>query len=316
MQFLRDVFHELCRTRLLYIIIMVLVAIGTDIVVRRLQTPSLPPPPLVAPKPAPAPVVVPPAPATIPSPVVVPIGPSAADKKARLVIVIDDMGLARAHTRAVIDLPAPLTLAFLPYADALATQTQAATARGHEVMLHMPMQPFGSDNPGPNAIRPDMAADEVAGTLRTALATLPGIKGINNHMGSAATADRATMDAVMQVLADQRLFFLDSVTTQQTQAQAAAQAHNVPYRARDLFLDHNPSQAAVSAALKQLEAVASRKGVAIAIGHPRPETIAALRDWLAQYDHKRFEIVPLSRLFMAVAPPPMPARTSAPANAD
>ena len=133
-------------------------------------------------------------------------------------------------------------------------------------------------------------------------------------MGSAATADRVIMDAVMTVLANQKLFFLDSVTTQTSQAQAAALAHGVPYRARDLFLDHNPSQEAVTTALKSMEQIALRKGVAIAIGHPRPATIAALHQWLASYDRQRFEIVPLSTLFISAVA--QPDHMSVPANAD
>ncbi len=327
MLFLRDVFRELCRTRLIYFILAVMIAVGTDMAVRSVQQPAppeIPPvaaaktqerpvsiPPLLQEKPKP--IVVPKAPTKISTPPIVPSG----NGKARLVIIIDDMGVAHAHSRDIIAMNAPLTLSFLPYADSVSTQMQQAVAHGHEVMLHMPMQPIGHEDPGPNAIRPDMAPEQVEAILRNTLDAIPAVKGMNNHMGSAATANRATMDAVMRVLAERKLFFLDSVTTQDSQAQAAAIASNVPYRARDLFLDHTPSQAAVAENLKKMEAVARHKGIAIAIGHPRPDTIAALREWLAGYDRKQFEIVPLSSLFMqATAVPQAVDHTSVPAGAD
>ncbi|MES2729623.1 MAG: divergent polysaccharide deacetylase family protein [Pseudomonadota bacterium] len=321
--FIRDVLKELCRTGLIYVIMACMVGVGVDIALRPFLVPITPPLPDVAP----APLVTPPPPeavkpsipdkppavpesAPIPAPVVQGESP-----KARIVIVIDDMGMARTWSRDVVQMDAALTLAYLPYADNLQQQMDEARLKGHQVMLHMPMQPVGHENPGPNAITPAMTAEDVTGIMHDTLAKMGDIKAMNNHMGSAATADRGVMDMVMQVLAAKGMVFLDSVTTQTSQAREAALAHGVPYLARDLFLDHIPTEEAVDQALKSMEQIAAHKGVAIAIGHPRPATIKALRSWLARYDRARFEIVPLSAVF-TVAADPLPVHMSVPTTAD
>ena len=59
----------------------------------------------------------------------------------KIVIIIDDMGASKARSKQVIDLPGPLTLAFLPYVKNLAPLTRSAQSQNHELMIHMPMEP-------------------------------------------------------------------------------------------------------------------------------------------------------------------------------
>jgi polysaccharide deacetylase 2 family uncharacterized protein YibQ len=146
------------------------------------------------------------------------------------------------------------------------------------------MQALGGQNPGPMALNSGMAADEIARRLGWNLAQVPGLVGINNHEGSRFTADSASLEPVMASLRARHLFFLDSRTGPDSQAEAAARAAGVLTAGRDVFLDDDPSQAAVGAQLETLAREAKRAGVAIAIGHPHDVTLKMLAAWLAQ-DH-------------------------------
>ena len=218
-----------------------------------------------------------------------------------LAIVIDDIGLSH-YSRDIIKLPGPLTLSFMPYAENLPGQVAAAQQARHEILLHMPMQPLGRHNPGPNALTTDLSADDIKQRTAAALDKIPGVIGLNNHMGSAFTQDAAGMAAVMAVLHDRGLVFLDSKTIGNSVGPQTAQAAQVPALARDIFLDNDENAAAITQQLAAAAALAECRGLAIAIGHPYPATIAALKNWLTA--PHAVQLVPLSALYMAKLPQP------------
>jgi polysaccharide deacetylase 2 family uncharacterized protein YibQ len=201
-----------------------------------------------------------------------------------IAICIDDLGEDLAGTDRAIILPREVALSFLPYADTTPFLAEAAGRRGHLVLAHVPMQALGDEDPGPMVLRSGMAADEIARRLGWSLARVPGLVGINNHEGSRFTADGAGLQPVMATLHARHLFFFDSRTGPDSQAEAAARAAGVMTAGRDIFLDDNQSPAAVRAALEALAREARRNGVAIAIGHPHDVTLTLLAAWLAQ-DH-------------------------------
>ncbi|MBS27520.1 MAG: hypothetical protein CL566_01145 [Alphaproteobacteria bacterium] len=211
-----------------------------------------------------------------------------------IAIVIDDMGLDRARSQRTADLPAPLTLAYLAYASDLDEQTSAAREAGHELMVHVPMEPGNNLDPGPNALLTKLTAAEIGRRVDWNLSQFDKFVGMNNHMGSKATSDRAAMAAVMAKLKDRGLLFLDSRTSGATVAQAEAERLGIPALRRDVFIDHDPSEIAVRAALLEIEDVARSKGHAIAIGHPKDTTIAALAEWLPDVRARGFALVPVS----------------------
>jgi len=218
--------------------------------------------------------------------------PAAADALAppAIAIVIDDLGSDPVAARKAIALPKGVSLAFLPYPDATPALAKEAARGGHEILVHVPMEPEGTTDPGPNALLTSLPAAENARRLEWDLSRVPGYAGINNHEGSRFTADRVALTPVMETLADRRLFFLDSRTTTATAVVPLARAFGVPSAGRDVFLDDVETPAAIAAALSQTEEIARRDGVAIAIGHPRPETLAALAAWTA----RRGDLVPVS----------------------
>jgi uncharacterized protein len=265
-----------------------------------------------APPPAPAPAPAQPAPVSLPPPSATPAPPPEpawlryatpsppADGRPRIAIVIDDCGLDRPRTARAIDLPAPVTLTFLPYADDLPHQTEAARAHGHEILVHVPMQPLNAHlDMGPNGLAVDLPRDEVLRRLRWDLARFDDYVGINNHMGSRFTADATAMSWVMGELKSRGLMFLDSRTIGDTVGEKMAEAEDVPTVGRDVFLDDDRTAAAVEARLKDTEAVARRRGTAIAIGHPHDATLAALDQWIGTLQQSGFVLVPLTEVVEA-----------------
>jgi len=212
-------------------------------------------------------------------------------------VVIDDLGLDRRNADRVVQLPGPLTLSFMTYADDLAAQAQAAHAAGHELLVHVPMEPLDSDlNAGFNVLRPDLPPGELLKRIDWALSRFDGYVGINNHMGSRFTADAHGMALLFAELHRRGLLFLDSRTTPATVGPAMAVRYDVPFAARNIFLDNEMSADAVWAQLMKVEGVARRGGFAVAIGHPHDGTIAALAQWLPTLRQHGFALVPISRI--------------------
>ena len=218
------------------------------------------------------------------------------DDRPAIAIVIDDLGLNRAGTAALNRLPAPLTLAFLPYAQGLEEQTRAARAAGHELMVHVPMEPTGNAWPGPNALLASLPPADLVSRLRSQLSSFRGFVGINNHMGSLLTSDEERMSLVMAELRQHGLLFLDSRTTGQSVAGRAARRLQVPYAERDVFLDNELDVDAVLRQLARVESIARSKGYAVAIGHPHAVTIEALRRWLPTLDARGLALAPISAI--------------------
>lgn len=218
------------------------------------------------------------------------------DLRPKIAVVIDDMGVMRAHTAQAIGLPGPLTLAWFPFAPNLPEQVQAGAACGHEAMLHMPMQSFSNSTAqtGPDPLRVDLPPEVNLARLVAAIAAVPSIVGLNNHMGSVATRDVALMDIVAQQVRAHDMLFLDSVVVPHSVALHRAEAAGVPSAARDVFIDNTADPRGIQGQLADVEACARRNGYAIAIGHPRPHTLMALAEWLPTLADKGFVLWPIS----------------------
>lgn len=222
-----------------------------------------------------------------------------ADGRPMVAIVIDDLGMDRRRTSDVAGLPGPLTLSFLTYADDLGEQTDKARLAGHELMLHVPMEPSSRTvDPGPNVLLTTLDAAEIRRRLDWGLSRFGGYVGINNHMGSKFTADPKAMGVVMDDLSRRGLLFLDSRTGPHTVGRAEARRFGVPIVERNIFLDNENEVPAVLARLAEVEAIARKTGEAIAIGHPRDATIEALAGWLPALRDMGLVLVPISAIAM------------------
>ena len=213
----------------------------------------------------------------------------------KIAIVIDDAGIDRKRTKFAINLTAPLTFSFLTYGSQIQKQVEVARQAGHEIMCHIPMQPIDPKvDPGPNVLSTDLTGEEIRRRLEWGLSNVTGIVGINNHMGSKFTNDVRGMSLVMEELRRYGLLFLDSRTTSQTVGAEVARLYQVPFAVRNVFLDHENDLKSIRKRLLELESIARKNGFAIAIGHPRPNTIKALSQWLPILPEKGFILAPVS----------------------
>lgn len=222
--------------------------------------------------------------------------PSFRHEPAKISIIIDDMGLDIKDSQRAIMLPSAITLSFMPYATRLREQTKEARDHGHELMLHMPMEPLGHADPGPGALLVNLPDEELKQRLDTALASFVGFDGINNHMGSKFTADAHGMELVIGELQPRHLFFLDSKTSAQTVGEHIARQRGLPTISRDVFLDDEQTTSAIAQQLMQTERVAQKKGYAVAIGHPHAVTLQTLENWIPDVQKRGFILVPVHDL--------------------
>lgn len=216
------------------------------------------------------------------------------DDRPKIALIIDDLGLNRSRADRTIALPGPLTLAFLPYAHNLKQQTAKARAAGHELLVHLPMEPMGKADPGPDALLTSLDTREIKARLTRNLSHFGAFVGVNNHMGSAATSDPAMMETVLSELKRRGLLFVDSRTSPRSVAGDMARKMGVPTVERDVFLDHRIDRQAIEAALAKLERIARETGIAIGIGHPHPVTLSVLEKWLPAAKARGIVLVPIS----------------------
>jgi len=215
----------------------------------------------------------------------------------RLAIIIDDLGYDRSAADAVLALGFPLTVSVLPHLPLSGDLAEEAQRRGDQVMLHLPME-SEADGAKPEEIelRVGMSTAQVDATLAGMLETVPYAAGVNNHQGSRATADPALMQALMPALRQRGLFFVDSRTDAKTVAYDMAERAGVPAASRKVFLDDVASRDAILKQLGLAARDAQRDGFTIAIGHPRPATIAALAEGIPPLEARGIRLVFASEL--------------------
>ncbi len=213
-------------------------------------------------------------------------------------IVIDDLGNELAPAERIAAWKEPVAGAVLPGVAFSAASARALARGGKEVLLHLPMEPAGYPKvrPGPGVILRSQSDAEIVRTLETDLATVPGAVGVNNHMGSAATADPRVMRVVARVLSERGLYFLDSRTTEATVAERTAEEASVPAVSRRVFLDDIETEEAVAKQLAELVRRAREEGSAVAIGHPYPATMAVLEREMPKMEAKGIRLVRVGEL--------------------
>ncbi len=220
-----------------------------------------------------------------------------------IAIVIDDAGLDQPRTARTIELPGPVTISYLPYARDLQAQVNAARKAGHEVMLHMPMEPSSAlVDPGPHALRTGFDRDKILGEMTWMLDRFYGYVGVNNHMGSKFTSDPERMQVVMEVMKSRGLLFLDSKTSAKSVGFSMARQYDVPALERDVFIDDADDATKIAEMLARTEKVAINQGFAIAIGHPRDLTLEALQKWIPAIQAKGFVLVPVTDILRRTSP--------------
>jgi polysaccharide deacetylase 2 family uncharacterized protein YibQ len=172
-------------------------------------------------------------------------------------------------------------------------------------LLHMPMEPisYPETDPGPGALLTTMPNNELRNAVKKNLMSLPYIVGVNNHMGSKFTQDSRGMKIFLTELKKRHLFFIDSGTTPKSVAQKLGRELGILVFKRDIFIDNEKDIKTILKFLKKAEKYSLKKGVVIAIGHPYPETIAALKIWKKQ-KNPQVTLIPVTRLLKKNGLPP------------
>ncbi|MBE6452796.1 MAG: divergent polysaccharide deacetylase family protein [Alphaproteobacteria bacterium] len=223
-------------------------------------------------------------------------------EKPVIAIVIDDMGISSKRTADIISLKAPITASFLTYGNNLAQQIQNAQNAGHEIIIHIPMEAQSNVDVAPDVLTTTMDKAELQEKLKIMLEKFQNIKGGNNHMGSKLTEDKERMLAVMEVLKEKNMFFLDSKTSPKSQAENAAKETGIAYAHRHVFIDNNNDKEYILGQLKKAENVAFKHGYAIAIGHPKTKTYEALYEWIPSLENKGVKMLHLSQIIKILNP--------------
>lgn len=222
--------------------------------------------------------------------------PPAHEGPPRMALIVDDGGYGKAATETVLGLDPKLTLAILPFTPFGEDTAQRGAALGFEIMLHMPMEPFSAAVKFKGQLNVGMGADEIARLTHEAIATVPGMVGINNHTGSKFTSDPASMQLFFDALAGQPYYFIDSVTSGNSQAYAIAKAAGLRTARRSVFLDDKADAAYIRKQFEILRARAKHHGTAIGICHFRPKTAEILAGELDKIHEDGIELVHASEL--------------------
>ena len=215
----------------------------------------------------------------------------------KIAIIIDDIGNDTSLASSLMDMGLPITLSVLPsslYAKEIA---EKARKKGFEVILHLPMEPknYPAVNPGPDTLLTKMDEKKIRAVMDKNLKKVPGISGVNNHMGSYFTEREDKMAPVLKELKKRGLFYLDSRTTGSSVGFRLAGELGIPAAKKSVFLDNELSSRAVKYQMERLIGIARYSGEAIGIGHPHEITLDILMEY-ASILKTDFRVVPVSEL--------------------
>lgn len=235
-------------------------------------------------------------------------GPGQAEKPAKprpetgdtslpmIAIVIDDMGYQQQLGEELLRLRLDLTFAFLPHAPHSGQLADQARRQGRDILLHFPMEAVDQKwDSGPGTVNLDMSRARLRTVFEENLRQVPLAVGINNHMGSRFTQNHEAMRDFLELVAEYRLFFLDSMTSQSSIGFSLAREMGIKTARRQVFLDNVRERGAIVKQIGELLEVARKQGTAVGIGHPYPQTLEALRATRTEIQG-RARVVGVSRL--------------------
>ena len=215
-----------------------------------------------------------------------------------IAIIIDDFGYRNDHiSNGFLELPAKLTYAIIPGHDHSQLFSKKAYDAGYEIIVHLPMENIGKTyGEEEYVLMSYFQDDEIKSRINNAFDNLPEAIGLNNHQGSRGTADSRVMTLLAGVIKDKKKFFIDSRTTSNSLANSTMRRYNVPTNQRDVFLDNDLDEEKIKTQLYKLADVSERKGIAIGIGHVKPQTLNVLKNEIPVLKQKGFRFEFVSRL--------------------
>jgi polysaccharide deacetylase 2 family uncharacterized protein YibQ len=210
----------------------------------------------------------------------------------KMALVIDDFGYSGDAISAFAALPKSITFSVIPYRPYSSEAASRALSSGHQVMLHLPMEPLSAaEQSEPSTITVGMTDQEIRQTITKALQAVPGVVGVNNHQGSKATADSRVMRTALSVIKANSLFFVDSRTNSQSVAFDLSRQMGLRTGENDIFIDNSSDIGAIKTQLRTAIHMATRYGSVTAIGHARPNTAIAIREMLPEIEEAGVKLV-------------------------
>ncbi|MEN6559391.1 MAG: divergent polysaccharide deacetylase family protein [Acidobacteriota bacterium] len=219
--------------------------------------------------------------------------------RGQVALIMDDMGNSLETLDELAALGRPITISVLPYGAQAGETARMAHEKGLEVLLHLPLESVNNHEAMANTeglIMAMMTEPAIVAAFEACCDRVPFAAGTNNHMGSRFTAERDLMRAVLKPIRERGLFFVDSRTTAKTVALEEARRMGIPAAQRDVFLDADEDRGRIRGRLVELLQKARKKGRAVGICHPFPETLAVLKSSLYLVDAYGLEFVPVSKL--------------------
>lgn len=217
----------------------------------------------------------------------------------RIAIVIDDLGYNIKQAQDLARISPKITIAILPFLSDSKKIADFSNKNQQEILLHLPMEPMNSEKiakPQTGMLFVKMSPNEISERVEKELKEFPAAVGVNNHMGSLFTSDRAAMLPFLRQLGRHSLFFLDSYTSDKSIGEDLAGELHMPALRRDVFLDNKEDKIYILNQLRELVKLAKKRGQAIGIGHPHKETFEALRDFVPLLENEGVELIKLSAL--------------------
>lgn len=215
----------------------------------------------------------------------------------RIALIIDDIGYSLCRAREFLELGVPITFAILPRLAKSHDLALEIDGKGHEIMLHQPMEPYNSSlDPGPGALYVGYGTRRIFRIVEENVSSIPFAIGVNNHMGSRLTSSRKEMNDVLRVIKKRSLFFVDSLTSSRSTAYRTAQRLHITSGCRNIFLDNRPDESAILTQLHKLKRHALKYKCAIGIGHPFPETARAIGRFQRGLKDSSVSLVHVSRI--------------------
>ena len=219
-------------------------------------------------------------------------------KVGKIAIIIDDFGYYDNNTTDMfLKFNYPITLAIIPGQKHSTQIAQEAKKHDKTIMIHLPMEAIEEKVEDSDfTIMTNMPDSVIANRIQKALAHLPDAIGINNHMGSRATADTRVMQIVFQQLKSNGKLFVDSKTTNKSIISEVASKNNVKFAVNNGFLERkkNEDEVYIQRKLAAIAKIAKRRGMAVVIGHPYKETIKVLSEEIPKLEKQGFKIVPIT----------------------
>lgn len=216
----------------------------------------------------------------------------------KIAIIIDDCGADMTAVRTLLNTGLPFSYAILPNKEYSSDVLEMVKSKGRVPLLHLPMEPLSRSamSEGNRTVMTSSSASAQQALVRKHLDSLPGVVGVNNHQGSKATADKATMKAVLQVLKKEKLFFVDSRTNSASVARDMSKQMGVPTARNDIFLDNSSNVEDIRKQIYKAFAMAEKNGSAIAICHARPNTAKCWKTYAEEFKKTGITFVPVNKL--------------------